>query len=314
MMCYRHPNRETYVSCSNCLRPICTDCMVQTAVGIKCPECAGVPTGVKKATTGARRAVGVGTGAIVTKTLIGLNVLVFLTQIAGGDLTRLQSEAYVNGVLYGPLVAQGDWWRLVTAGFLHGSLVHIFFNMLMLWWFGRPLEELLGRGRFIAVYLIAVLAGSAGALLLSSDVPTLGASGGVFGILGAGLILERRGVMVFGGAALPIVVVNLDPRIRDRERLDRRPHRRPHRRDPGDHRPRRPGRTRRVHEDRRDPGGRPGSDRRGQPAGLVPGRRAVHVAGFLRSPGGPPCCTPWFRPYRRNSHPWDTGSCPMCDG
>ncbi len=209
MMCYRHPSRETYVSCSNCLRPICTDCMVQTAVGIKCPECAGVPTGVKKATTGARRAVGVGTGAIVTKTLIGLNLLVFLTQIAGGDLTRLQSEAYINGVLYGPLVAQGDWWRLVTAGFLHGSLVHIFFNMLMLWWFGRPLEELLGRGRFIAVYLIAVLAGSAGALLLSSDVPTLGASGGVFGILGAGLILERRGVMVFGGAALPIVVVNL---------------------------------------------------------------------------------------------------------
>ena len=162
MMCYRHPSRETYVSCSNCLRPICTDCMVQTAVGIKCPECAGVPTGVKKATTGARRAVGVGTGAIVTKTLIGLNLLVFLTQIAGGDLTRLQSEAYINGVLYGPLVAQGDWWRLITAGFLHGSLVHIFFNMLMLWWFGRPLEELLGRGRFIAVYLIAVLAARPG--------------------------------------------------------------------------------------------------------------------------------------------------------
>ncbi len=87
--------------------------------------------------------------------------------------------------------------------------MHIFFNMLMLWWFGRPLEELLGRGRFVAVYLIAVLCGSAGALLLSSDVPTLGASGGVFGILGAGLILERRGIMVFGGAALSIVVINL---------------------------------------------------------------------------------------------------------
>ncbi len=208
-MCYRHPNRETYVKCSNCLRPICTDCMVQTAVGIKCPECAGVPTGVKKATTGARRAVGVGTGALVTKTLIGINVLVFLGQLSQGDMTRLQSDLFVNGALYGPAVANGDWWRVVTAAFLHASFVHILFNMVMLWWFGRPLEELLGRGRFLTVYLVAILAGSAGALVLSPEVATIGASGGVFGILGAGIILERRGIPVFGGAALPVALVNL---------------------------------------------------------------------------------------------------------
>jgi membrane associated rhomboid family serine protease len=209
MTCYRHPGRETYLSCSNCLRPICTDCMVQTAVGIKCPECAGVPTGVKRATTGARRAVGVGTGALVTKILIGINAAVFLLQLSQGDLTRLQSEVFVRGALYGPSVANGDWWRLVTAGFLHASPIHILFNMVMLWWFGSALEGLLGRGRFLAVFLISVVAGSAGALLLSPEVPTIGASGGVFGILGAGIILERRGIPVFGGAALPIVIINL---------------------------------------------------------------------------------------------------------
>jgi membrane associated rhomboid family serine protease len=209
MMCYRHPSRETYVKCSNCLRPICTDCMVQTAVGIKCPECAGVPTGVKKATTSARRAAGVGTGALVTKTLIGMNVLVFLGQLAQGDTMRLQSDLFVNGALYGPAVAQGDWWRVVTAAFLHASFVHILFNMVMLWWFGRPLEELLGRARFLTVYVVAILAGSAGALVLSPEVATIGASGGVFGILGAGIVLERRGIPVFGGAALPVALFNL---------------------------------------------------------------------------------------------------------
>jgi membrane associated rhomboid family serine protease len=207
--CYRHPGRETYVSCSNCLRPICTDCMVQTAVGIKCPECAGVPTGVKRATTQAKRSVAVGTGAIVTKVLIGINAAVFLLQLAQGDLTRLQSEAFVQGALYGPAVANGDWWRLVTSGFLHASPIHILFNMLMLWWFGSALEALLGRGRYLIVYLVAIVAGSAGALLLSPEVATIGASGGVFGILGAGIVLERRGIPVFGGAALPIVIINL---------------------------------------------------------------------------------------------------------
>jgi membrane associated rhomboid family serine protease len=207
--CYRHPKVETKVACSNCGRPICTDCMVFAPVGIKCPECAGQPTGVKKATTRARRAAGAGTGAVVTKTLIGLNAAVFLLQAAQGDLSRLQSDLFVKGALYGPAVADGDWWRLVTAGFLHASIVHIGFNMLMLWWFGAPLEALLGRGRFLAVYGIAIVAGSAGALVLSSDVRTLGASGGVFGILGAGIVLERRGIPVFGGAALPIALVNL---------------------------------------------------------------------------------------------------------
>ena len=209
-VCYRHPRKETAVSCSNCGRPICTDCMVFSAVGIKCPECAGRPAGAKRAATRVRAAAGTGTGFMVTNALIVVNVLVYLVEAAqSGSLTQPGGEIYVQGALFGPAVADGDWWRLITAAFLHGSPLHIFFNMLMLWWFGRPLEALLGRGRFVAVYFVSILAGSAGALLYTPDVPTIGASGAVFGILGAGLVLERNRINVFGGSALLVVVLNL---------------------------------------------------------------------------------------------------------
>ena len=210
LVCYRHPKIETAVACSNCGRPICTDCMVFAAVGIKCPECAGQPTGVKKATTRARAATGEGTGAIVTKALIGVNVGVFLLQLAtAGDLRGTAGEVFVRGVLYGPFIAEDGWWGLVTAGFLRAGLIHLVFNMLMLWWFGSALENLLGRGRFLGLYAVSILAGSAGSLLLAPDAPTVGASAGVFGILGAGLVLERSGINVFGGAALMVVLLNV---------------------------------------------------------------------------------------------------------
>ena len=210
LVCYRHPNTETAVTCSDCGRPICTECMVFAAVGIKCPECAGQPTGAKKAVSRVRGAAGTGTGAVVTKTLIALNVGVFLLQVTQGDLGRqITSEVAARGALFGPAVADGEWWRLVTAAFLHAGPVHLLFNMLMLWWFGGPLEALLGRGRFVALYVVSILAGSAGALLFRPDAFTVGASGAVFGILGAGLLLERRGMNVFGGAALMVVVFNL---------------------------------------------------------------------------------------------------------
>jgi membrane associated rhomboid family serine protease len=209
MVCYRHPRNETAVTCSNCGRPICPECMVFASVGIKCPECAGTPTGAKRAAVRAR-SVGAGTEFIATKVLLVANVLVFLAQVVqAGSITNPYGELFQQGALYGPLVAQGDWWRLVTCAFLHGSVLHIFFNMLMLWWFGRPLEALLGRGRFVAVCFISILAGSAGALLVSPEVPTIGASGAVFGILGAGLVLERSRINVFGGSALVIIVLNL---------------------------------------------------------------------------------------------------------
>jgi membrane associated rhomboid family serine protease len=209
-VCYRHPGTETAVSCSNCGRPICTDCMVFSAVGIKCPECAGRPAAAKRAATRVRSAAGEGTGFIVTKTLIGINVLVYLLQASGGGtLTNPSGEIFQRGYLRAYEVASGEWWRLVTSAFLHGSPLHLFFNMLMLWWFGRPLELLLGRGRFLAVYFLSILAGSAGALIVTPTGATIGASGAVFGILGAGLILERNRINVFGGSALLIILVNL---------------------------------------------------------------------------------------------------------
>ncbi|MEO8289831.1 MAG: rhomboid family intramembrane serine protease [Gaiellaceae bacterium] len=209
MVCYRHPRTETAVTCSSCGRPICPDCMVFASVGIKCPECAGTPAGAKKAATKVR-AVGRSSQYGVTAILIAIMIGVFLVQgIEAGSLTNPFGELFQRGALYGPLVAHGDWWRLVTSAFLHGSLLHILFNMLMLWWFGRPLEALLGRARFLAIFFISILAGSAGALLVTPDVPTIGASGAVFGILGAGLVLERNRIDVFGGSALFIVILNL---------------------------------------------------------------------------------------------------------
>jgi membrane associated rhomboid family serine protease len=210
-VCYRHPKNETAVACSSCGRPICPDCMVFAAVGIKCPECAGQPTGVKRATSRARTSAAVGTGALATKALIGVNVLVYVLQLAeGGDRNGRGGEVWEKGALVGFWVADGEWWRLVTSAFIHASIIHLLFNMLMLWWFGSALEALLGRARYLGIYFVSVLGGAAGALLATqANQLTVGASGAVFGILGAGVVLERRNVMVFGGGALTVVVLNL---------------------------------------------------------------------------------------------------------
>ncbi len=211
MVCYRHPRVETAVSCSNCGRPICTDCMVFGPVGIRCPECAGVPTGPKRAAqqmqTAATNRL---PAAAVTIALITLNVAVFLGEMASGSgIQNIGGTLYEKGALFGPLVATGEWWRLGTNAFLHAGLLHLVFNMLALWWFGRILEGYLGHWRFFGLYIASALAGSAGALLLSPDTPTVGASGAVFGIFGAALVVERQHIRIFGGAALPIVVLNL---------------------------------------------------------------------------------------------------------
>src|ERR687891_238237 len=210
-VCYRHPKNETAVACSGCGRPICTDCMVFASVGIKCPECAGQPAGIKRATTRARSSAATGSGARVTKGLIGVNVLVFVLQLLeGGDPNGRAGEIWQRGSLVGFWVADGEWWRLITSGFIHASIIHLLFNMLMLWWFGTALETLLGRGRYLGLYFVSLLGGGAGALLATqANQLTVGASGAVFGILGAGVVLERRQIMVFGGGAISVVVLNL---------------------------------------------------------------------------------------------------------
>src|SRR5881394_965467 len=207
--CYRHPDRATGLSCSECGRPICTECMTPAAVGIRCPDHAGSrravspPRIVQRASTGT-------TQALVTKTLIAVNVGIYLiTAVQGAGINSPGGTLFDKMFLYGPFVAQGDWWRLITAAFLHASLIHLGFNMLALWWFGAPVEEYLGRARFIGLYLVSGLAGSAGALVLTPHAVTVGASGAIFGILGAALVLERQGSYVLGGSAMGLIVINL---------------------------------------------------------------------------------------------------------
>jgi membrane associated rhomboid family serine protease len=209
--CYRHPDRVTGLSCSECGRPICTECMTMAPVGIRCPDHSGKAQGVQRVTTGVRRAAFEGTGAKVTKALIGINVAVYVAELAtGGGVNGTGSTIYLKGVLFGPLLEQGEWWRLVTAAFLHYGPIHLLLNMVALYWFGSLLEERIGSGRYVLLYLVSGISGSAGALLWSNGflTPTVGASGAIFGILGAGLVLERQRDYVFGGSALGVIVIN----------------------------------------------------------------------------------------------------------
>ncbi|MEU5340064.1 rhomboid family intramembrane serine protease [Streptomyces sp. NPDC020766] len=201
--CYRHPDRETGVRCTRCERPICPECMISASVGFQCPECVrnGSGTGHAPNATQPRTLAG-GTVAadprLMTKILVGLNLAVFLVQLSVGD--RFTESFYLVGRVFLPIlgndlqgVAEGQWYRLVTSMFLHGSYIHIAFNMLSLWWIGGPLEQALGRARYIALYAVSGLAGSALTYLLAEpNQPSLGASGAIFGLFGATAILMRR--------------------------------------------------------------------------------------------------------------------------
>jgi membrane associated rhomboid family serine protease len=208
--CYRHPDRVTGLSCSECGRPICTECMTMAPVGIRCPEHSGKAQGVQRMTRGIQRASFEGAGAKATKLLIGINAAVYVAElIQGGGVYGVGSTIYEKGVLWAPFVANGDYWRLITAAFLHYGPLHLLLNMLGLYWFGSLLERRIGSGRFLLLYLVSGLAGSAGALVISPTNPTVGASGAIFGILGAGLVLEQQRDYVFGGSALGVIVANL---------------------------------------------------------------------------------------------------------
>jgi membrane associated rhomboid family serine protease len=208
--CYRHPDRATGLSCSECGRPICTECMTIAPVGIRCPEHSGKAQGVQRMALGVQRASFEGAGAKVTKLLIGINVAVYVAELAqGGGVYGVNSRIYEKGVLAAPFIADGDYWRLLTAAFLHYGPFHLILNMLGLWWFGSLLEKRIGSGRFLLLYLVSGLAGSAGALVVSPNSLTVGASGAIFGILGAGLVLEQQRDYVFGGSALGVIVANL---------------------------------------------------------------------------------------------------------
>jgi membrane associated rhomboid family serine protease len=208
--CYRHPDRETRVSCSSCGRPICPDCMTPTPVGMRCPECASQRTKVVRNPTGTPS----GFEAFpATYVLIAINVIVFLVELAsgpGGLSTGVGSKFFTDFALFGPSVAEGEWYRLVTSGFLHVSLIHIGFNMFLLFVLGRLLEPALGTPRFLALYFASLLAGSFGALVAEPNAFTVGASGAVFGLAGAVFIIARgRGMDALAGEIGFLIVFNL---------------------------------------------------------------------------------------------------------
>ncbi len=201
--CYRHPGRESGVRCRRCEQPICPECMVTAPVGFQCPACVHQGPAVRSLRSLAPRPV-------VTLALIAVNVAVFLPSLAGGALGGGDQSVIRQFALDGPDVAAGEWWRLVTSGFLHLGLIHVGFNMVILYQLGAMLEPALGRVRFAALYGAALLGGSFGALLLDPDVLTAGASGAVFGLMGAAFLgMRRRGVNPMQSGIGGLLVINL---------------------------------------------------------------------------------------------------------
>jgi membrane associated rhomboid family serine protease len=194
--------------------------MTPTSVGMRCPDCAGERTKV-------RRLHGRGATATyarpmnpydprtwsITQLLIVINVIVFLWEVVDGVTLGGTDTGWVyfHGVLFGPYMSHGyhQYWRLLTSGFLHASIIHIGFNMLSLWFVGRALEPAIGKAYFAAIYFTALLAGSFGALLLTPGSPTLGASGAIFGIFGALIMVARaRRIPLWQSGLLPILLFN----------------------------------------------------------------------------------------------------------
>jgi membrane associated rhomboid family serine protease len=208
--CYRHPDRETGVSCSACGRPICPDCMTPTPVGMRCPECASERTRVVRNPTAPAAGFA---AAPATFVLIAINVVMYLIQVSsggGGFSPGVGNSVTLDLGLYGPLVAEGEWYRMLTAGFLHVSLVHIGFNMFLLFMLGRLIEPSLGTPRFVLLYFASLFCGSFGALLMDPDALTIGASGAVFGLFGAGFLLAReRGMNALAGELGLLIAINL---------------------------------------------------------------------------------------------------------
>lgn len=191
-VCPRHPSREAYVRCQRCERPVCPECQRPAAVGVQCVDC--VREGAKSVRT-ARTVLGGradGGRPVVTQTIIGINVVAYVLQLAVGS-------RFTNLMDFYPPLAVAEPWRFLTSAFVHAPTpLHIAFNMYAVYLFGPYLEQLLGRVRYVALYLVSALGGSVGYFLLADPfseswrTSVVGASGAVFGLLGAFFAVNRR--------------------------------------------------------------------------------------------------------------------------
>ncbi|MBM6403445.1 rhomboid family intramembrane serine protease [Phycicoccus sp. CSK15P-2] len=223
-VCPRHPDRESYVRCQRCGRPTCPECQRPAAVGIQCVDC--VKEGARSMRQGRTVFGGAATDGrpLVTTWVIGICAVVYvLQQVVPGLSGRIAMV---------PAYGDTEPWRFLSSGFAHGSVLHILFNMYALWIMGQYLEPLLGRARFIALYLLSAFGGSVVLLLLAFPPSpaqlavgdggswyqgAVGASGAVFGLFGAFLVLQRRlgrsaagmYVVIGANAVLGFVVPNI---------------------------------------------------------------------------------------------------------
>lgn len=205
-VCPRHPDRVAYVSCQRCGRPTCPECQRPAAVGIQCVDCVAeaARTAPRAQTRFGGPSVPTSSRPVVTLTIVALCVLVYVGQRTSDRLTF--DLAFV------PFLAESEPWRFLTAAFAHspGSLLHIAFNMYALWITGNYLEPLLGRLRFLALYLVGAVGGSVGFLVLADGqqwfTPVVGASGAVFGLFAALLVLNRHLGRQTAGIAVILVI------------------------------------------------------------------------------------------------------------
>jgi membrane associated rhomboid family serine protease len=217
--CYRHPNRETGVACSSCGRPICPDCMTPTPVGMRCPECARDRTRVRTAANVRNRAArGAGLSRYsITEIILAINVIVFLAEVATGlpilgESNGQVGHVFFDGMLIGPWIHgyKDEPYRLLTSAFIHDGLIHIAFNMWFLYVVGNALEQGIGRRPYLAIYAASIFAGSFGALVFQPDVASVGASGALFGLFGALIVLaNRRGISIWQSGLGATLVLNI---------------------------------------------------------------------------------------------------------
>lgn len=211
-VCYRHRNRETYLRCVRCDKPICADCRIDAPVGFQCPDCVAQGRRTMRRPRSAFGGSTAGAAGTVTKTLIGVNVAMFVLSLViggmgavGGAVTELHLALaqysrpgvapveLLGSVHLFPTVANGGEYRLLTSTFMHYGVIHLLFNMVVLWILGRVLERDLGSLRFLAVYLLSGLAGSVATYLFASpDVWSAGASGSIYGLFGALILVNRH--------------------------------------------------------------------------------------------------------------------------